>query len=124
MDNFVNIEELEVNSEGLGDFGVLLECRPQLQEFLSNINLHISVEVFVEVGVFLFNYIPDLLGNDLLELLRPSAYLDLVLRVHLQLIQLKQFLLGEGLLGSLEFVESFVESRNNRVTQLFILGCR
>jgi hypothetical protein len=107
-DNFVNIEELEVNSEGLGDFGVLLECRPQLQEFLSNIDLHISVEVFVEVGVFLFDYIPDLLGNDLLELFGPSAYLYLVLCIYLQLIQLEQFLLGEGLLGSLEIVESFI----------------
>jgi hypothetical protein len=70
--------------------------------------LHITVEVLVKVGVFLFNDIPDLLGNDLLELFGPSAYLYLVLCIYLQLIQLEQFLLSEGLLGSLEIVESFI----------------
>ena len=78
--------------------------------------MHISVKVLIKIGMFLFDDLPDFLRNDLLEFLGPSAYLDLILRIYLQLIQLKQFLFSEGFIGALEIVESFIESGNDRIT--------
>ena len=91
-----------------------MESGPKLQEFLCNVQLHVRVEILVEISVLFFAYFADLLGDDFLELLWPCVILDLILSIDLDLVKLKQLFSGERL-SSLEAIESLENPWNDRV---------
>ena len=113
-DDFIDIGKLEVDSVRFADLNILMEGGPQLQEFLGNVQLHVRVEILVEISVLFLAYFPDLLGDDFLELLWPCVILDLILSIYLDLVKLKQLFSGERL-SSLEPIESLEKSWNDRV---------
>lgn len=118
--DFIDIGKLEVDSVGFADFNILMEGGPQLQEFLGNVQLHVWVEILIEISILFFAYFADLLGNDLLKLLRPCVILDLILSIDLDLVKLKKFFSGERL-GSLEPIESLEKPWNDRVINRVII---
>jgi len=119
-DDFIDIGKLEVDSVGFADLNILMKCGPQLQEFLGNVQLHVRVEILVEISVFFFAYFTDLLWDDFLELLWPCVILDLILSIDLDLVKLKQLFSGERL-SSLEPKESLEKPWNDRVINRVII---
>ena len=121
-DDFINIGKLEVDSVGFVDLNILMEGGPQLQEFLGYIQLHVWVEILVEISVLFLAYFADLLGDNFLKLLWPCVILDLILSIDLDLVKLKQLFSGERL-SSLEAIESLEKPWNDRVINRVII-CR
>ena len=69
-----------------------------------DVNLNLRVKVSVKLRVFILTEVFDLLRDNVFELLGPPALLDHVLRIHIDLVQFKQFFFLQGGVWSFELM--------------------